>query len=359
MNGKILIVDDSSTDRAIISGILYDYDLFVAKDGIEALEIIEENPSLDLVILDLNMPRMNGFEVLERINDRPDTKRVSVVILTNYEEVDQEIKGLALGAVDYIRKPLNVESLRKRVEVHLNLTWANKKIEKYNQELEEEVLQRTKELIITRNVTIHALIGLLEARDIESSNHTRRTQGMMRVLSLYLKNKGSFTDVLTDDYIIELCDTAPLHDIGKVAIADSILLKEGKLNNEEYELMKKHVDFGVEALTHETNDRDTVSFIKTAIEIVGSHHEKFDGTGYPKGLKGNEIPLAGRLMAIIDVYDALTTKRVYKPAFDHQFSLDLIRNQSGRHFDPLIVEAFLEIENLILNISQKFIQELS
>lgn len=356
MKAKILIVDDSTTDRIIISNILNDYDLISAKDGVEAMELIRQDPNIDLVILDLNMPRMNGFEVLELLNSDFRYKNLVTLILTNYDETENEIKGLDLGAVDYIRKPLNMESLKKRIEVHLNLMRAKKSIEQYNLILEETVTERTKELVVTRDVTIHALIGLLEVRDIESSNHTMRTQWMIRAIAEHLRGNTRYSNLLTDEYIDVLFKTAPLHDIGKVGIPDSILLKPGKLTTEEFEIMKKHTLYGVEALSHDLNKGDTVPFfVQMAMEIAGTHHEKFNGSGYPYGLKGQDIPLAGRLMAIVDVYDALTSKRVYKPAFEHQYALDMIQKDSGTHFDPEIVDALMAIEDVIHNISLKYL----
>jgi len=356
MNAKVLIVDDSATDRKIISSMLHDCHLINACDGIEAMDMIDQHPNIDLIILDLNMPRMNGFEVLEALQKSEEHKKLVTLILTNYDETENEIRGLDLGAVDYIRKPLNIESLRKRIEVHLNLARARRNIEEHNLLLEETVAQRTKELVVTRDITIEALVGLLEVRNIETSNHTKRTQLMMRRLCEHLKNKNNFKNVLTSDYITELVKTAPLHDIGKVGIPDHILLKPGKLDREEFEIMKKHTIYGVEALSHDFDNGYIPSFIKTGIEIAGAHHEKFDGTGYPNGLKGSDIPLSGRLMAIIDVYDALTSKRVYKPAYDHEYALQIIVNDSGKHFDPEIVEAFLEIEDSIFSISRQYSQ---
>lgn len=358
MIAKILVVDDSMTDRMMISNMLYNYSIVCAGDGIEAMETIRSDQSVDLVILDLNMPRMSGFEVLEALKDDSRYSSLPILILTNYDETENEIRGLDLGAVDYIRKPLNMESLRKRIEVHLNLSNARKSIEKHNELLEETVSARTRELVITRDLTINALIGLLEVRNIETSNHTRRTQWMMKALCDSLKKRRSYLDVLTEDYIRELFDTAPLHDIGKVGIPDCILLKPGKLSSEEFEIMKKHTVIGVEALSHDLDTEEAPEFIRTAVDIVGTHHEKYDGSGYPDGLAGKDIPLSGRLMAIVDVYDAVTSKRVYKPAFSHEYALELIRSESGRHFEPEIVEAFIEIEKQILEISRRYIQHI-
>lgn len=354
---KILVVDDSKSDVMIISNILKDYDLLIAYDGIEAMELIEDDPDISIMILDLNMPRMNGFEVLEALREHPTHKKIATLILTNSDEIDNEIRGLELGALDYIRKPLNLRSLRKRIELHVNLSNAHKNLEQNNFMLEKAVQERTRESILTRDVTIHAMVGLLEIRNIESSNHARRTQWMIRELCRHLRTKEQYSDILTDAYISELFSTAPLHDIGKVGISDSILLKPGKLTYDEFEIMKKHTTYGVDALKCSENKDNSLSFIRTASEIIGTHHERFDGTGYPNGLCGKDIPLSGRLMAIVDVYDALVSVRVYKAAFTHREALDIISGERGKHFDPEIVGAFFEIESNIREISDRFVQE--
>lgn len=353
---KILIADDSTTDVALIRGILSDYEPLVAYDGVEALKQIEGNPDIDILILDINMPRMNGFEVLEALRERSEYRNIATLILTNYDEIDNEMRGLDLGAVDYIRKPLNLRSLRKRVELHIKLKNARDELELQNNILERTVRERTRESVLTRDVTIHALVGLLEIRNIESSNHTKRTQLMMRALCNNLKLQEPFHTILTDAYSAELYDTTPLHDIGKVGIPDHILLKPGKLTPEEFEIMKKHTTYGVDALRYMGAESDSLSFIRTASEICGSHHEKFDGSGYPNGLKGKEIPLAGR-MAIIDVYDALVNERVYKPAFSHEVAMQIIGDDRGKHFDPDITDAFFKIQPEIREITDTFAQK--
>lgn len=356
MNAKILIVDDSATDRLIISNILSDCEYYLACDGIEAMDILQKQ-KIDLIILDLNMPRMNGFEVLEILKNDNELCHIAVIILTNYDETENEIKGLSLGAVDYVRKPLNLESLRKRIEVHVNIRQAQEKINTQIEALEEIVLGRTKELILTRDITINALISLLEVRNIESSNHSKRMQYMIRRFGEHLSSLPEYCDILTKEYIDELYRTSPLHDIGKVGIPDCILLKPGKLDYEEFEIMKKHTTFGVEALNYHHITQDPPTFIKTAIEFAGTHHERYDGTGYPSGLKGNNIPLCGRMLAIVDVYDALISKRVYKDAISHRDALEIIMKERGTHFDPKLLDSFMEIEKQIHEISQSFTQD--
>lgn len=354
MDIKILIVDDSKVDTILIKNILAGYHLLCAGDGVEAMEILAREPQIDIILLDLNMPRMDGYEVLEAIKKIPKYQKISTLILTNYDETGNEIRGLELGAVDYIRKPLNLESLRKRIEIHVRLRNATKALEESNANLEQTVTDRTMELVLTRNITIQALIGLLEVRDIESSNHTKRTQWMMKALCEQLKTKEKYFSLMSGSYIKELFETAPLHDIGKVGIPDSILLKPGKLAEDEFEIMKRHVIYGVNAIKLEVVEGEIPSFIKTAIECISGHHEKYDGSGYPNGLKQDEIPLPGRLMAIVDVYDALISERIYKEAWPHEKAVALIREQSGKHFDPEIVDAFLAEEERIKEITKKY-----
>ena len=353
---KLLIVDDSKTDSLMLSHMLREYDLRTASDGLEAMAMLEKEKDIDIMILDINMPRMNGFEVLEAIRDKPQYHGLATLILTNYDEIENEIRGLELGAMDYIRKPLNLRSLLKRIELHSKLKSTQKALEQHNFILEKAVAQRTHELNLTRDVTIQALVGLLEVRDIESSNHTRRTQWMMKAVCRHLRHIKPFNDILTESYISELFSTAPLHDIGKVGIPDSILLKPGKLTFEEFEVMKMHTTYGVDALRIAGHGSTELSFIRTAIEIVGTQHEWFDGSGYPSGLRGTDIPLAGRLMAVIDVYDALVSKRVYKPAYTHQTAMDIIGSLRGKQFDPELADAFFEIEEEILAITGRFEQ---
>lgn len=353
-NSKLLIVDDSKVDQMIISNILVDFDKRVANDGLEAIEIIKDNKDIDIIILDLNMPRMNGFQVLEKLDEMKLLEDLSVIILTNHEEIENEIKGLELGAVDFIRKPLNSESLLKRIEVHYNLLMAKRRVDQHNTILEEEVKNRTEQLQITRDMTVNALVALLEIRDIESSNHTKRTRGMMKILGDYLGKIQSYSEVLTPQKIEIIYKTAPLHDIGKVGVPDKILLKPGKLTDEEYDYMKKHVMFGVDAMQAEFGHKNVDEFIHTALHIIGYHHEKYDGSGYPYQLSGKDIPLEGRMMAIVDVYDALTSKRVYKDAISHEKSLEIMMLDSGKHFDPDLLEAFIAIERDILEISLRY-----
>lgn len=345
MKPKIIVIDDSKTDRLIIESMLPDYRVYSAANGLEGIDVIDANIDAGLVILDLNMPLMNGFAVLKHLNKDKKYKNIKVIILTNSNEIDNELKGLELGASDYIRKPINIKSLRVRIDILLELREAQIKMEKQNEMLDHLVHEKTEELLISRLITINALVRLLEIRNVETYKHTGRTQLMMELLAKHLQNDPFFEGELTDKYINKLINTTVLHDIGKIGISDSILLKPGKLTDDEFNIMKKHVEYGVEALQLEVEKLDNVpSFIKVALDIIGGHHEKFDGSGYPKGLKGSEIPLAGRLMAIIDVFDALMSDRVYRKAFSFEESIEIIESGIGTHFDPIIGKAFLEIK---------------
>lgn len=355
METKILVVDDSVTDLLIITNMLKDFTVLTAGDGAEAMKTIDAHLDVDLVILDLNMPVMNGFEVLERLRADAKYEKIRVIILTNYDEIDNEIRGLELGAVDYIRKPVNIQSLRIRIDIHLKLKGIQKRIEAENTILDGMVAAATRELVATRDIAIHALTRLLEVRNVESFNHTMRTQQMMGCLCRNLCTKPDFRDIMTEDYIRDVVTTTPLHDIGKVGIPDSILLKPGRLTPEEYDIMKKHVEYGVTALKSEFVAGQVMpEFIRMAIEIVGGHHEKFDGTGYPKGLKADQIPLPGRLMAVIDVFDALINKRVYKDPYPWAQAIQIMKDETGTHFDPRIVGAFLEISDEIKDIAEQY-----
>ncbi len=340
----ILAIDDSSTDLSLIQYMLSCCTVLTAGDGKEGLQVLIRHPEIDLILLDLHMPKMDGFAFLDQCKAL--SIEVPIIILTNSEEIEKEILGLEKGAVDFIRKPLNFRSLQKRIELQLNLKKANRQMIEYNKQLEQLVEERTQEIRKTTAITINALVRLLEIRNVETSDHSKRTKIMMGgYLCTELQNQEDESYHLTDREVQELVDTAPpLHDIGKVGIPDSILLKPGRLTKEETELMRQHVRNGVEALDYGTDkDEAPISFIETARSLIASHHEWYDGSGYPVGLQDSKIPLSGRLMAVIDVYDALTSKRVYKEALSHKEAVEVMTQEAHRHFDPVVFQAFLTI----------------
>ena len=261
-----------------------------------------------------------------------------------------------MGAADYITKPISPPIVLSRIKTHLNLARVRQLLVTQNQQLEDTIEQRTKELIQTQDITILALATLAETRDNETGNHIRRTQNYVKALAMELAKNPKHSNFLTPDNINLLFKSAPLHDIGKVGIPDNILLKPGKLSTDEFHIMKDHASLGNDALSkaEQLLGNGNISFLRFAREIASGHHEKWDGSGYPKGLEGEEIPFSARLMAVADVYDALISKRVYKPAFTHNKAVSIIIEGSGKHFDPEIVNAFLKIEKQFIDIARCF-----
>jgi putative two-component system response regulator len=352
---NILLVDDTESNISILIDTLEDdYELSVAEDGESALEAVEaEIP--DMILLDIMMPEMDGYEVCQYLKKNPKTSEIPIIFLTAMTQVASKTKCFKLGAVDYITKPFEIMEVRERVKTHLSLMHAKKQLADQNLILEEKVRERTQELSLTQDATIFSLATLAEYRDPETGAHIRRTQNYVKVLAESLKTNPDYTNLLTDATIELLYKSAPLHDIGKVGVPDSILLKPGKLTVEEFEEMKKHTVYGRDTiLAAERILKTNSSFMRIAREIAYSHQEKWDGSGYPEGAKGEEIPLSGRLMALADVYDALTSNRVYKSAFSHEVATRMIYDGKGRHFDPNIVDAFMKIGSNFEEISCKF-----
>lgn len=316
-----------------------------ATSGKQALERIEARPP-DLILLDIMMPGMSGFDTITSLRENPSFRSIPVIFLTAKTEPEDVAKGFALGGVDYITKPFQGTELRSRVCNHLEL-------HHYRKNLEFQVRSRTRETELLKDIVIVAMGELAEYRDPETGCHIHRTQLYVKVLAESLLEFGYFEDVLTPEYIILLYKTAPLHDIGKVAIRDSILLKPGKLTFEEFEIMKKHTRYGEDVIAKlETMAGEGIPYLQCARDIVASHHEKYDGSGYPRGVSGDDIPLAGRIMAIADVYDALITERSYKKAFSHEKTMAIMVEGRGTHFDPRIFEAFLAVEQKFYRIAE-------
>jgi putative two-component system response regulator len=342
---KIVLVDDTTASLQVLRETLdgCGYKLFIAKDGASALSIVQKVQP-DLILLDILLPDMDGYEVCRRLKLDETTRRIPVIFLTALADAADESKGLSLGAVDYVAKPFAPELVRARVRNHLEL-------KQYRDRLEELVKQRTRELQLTQAVMIESLATLAEYRDPETGGHIKRTQNYVRALAVHLKDHPRFRGELTDEIIELLYLSAPLHDVGKVAVRDHILLKAGRLDEEEFHEMQKHTTYGHEALRVTEEKLGKSTFLRLAREIAYTHQEKWDGSGYPRGLKAEEIPVSGRLMALADVYDALISKRVYKPPLPHDEAVRIIREGRGRHFDPDVADAFLELQVVFRNIA--------
>ena len=333
----VLIVDDIPENLAILTEILNeDYHVRVAKEGRKALQICGgENPP-DIILLDIVMPNLNGYQVLQRLSKSPRTREIPVIFVTSKGESEEEYLGLSLGAVDYLVKPVNPSIVRARVATHLELRRSRMIIAEEKDLLEDRVKERTRDLMVTQRVFMTGITNLAETRDNETGGHIRRTEQYVGIIAKHVFEKSNYS--LEDIELI--IRSAPLHDIGKVSIPDCILLKPGKLTGEEFEIMKEHTEAGYRALQQAEEIEGTTPFLKFAKEICRTHHERWDGTGYPIGLKGADIPLSGRIMALADVYDALISERVYKEPLSHSQARDIILGQSGKQFDPWVTEAF-------------------
>ena len=352
----LLIVDDTPDNITLLSGLLKNrYRIKVATEGERALKIAALDPPPDLILLDIMMPGMDGYEVCRRLKADPQTTGIPVIFLTAKVQVEDEEKGLKLGAVDYITKPISPPIVLARVETHLTLKNARQFLQDRNAYLEEEVRRRTREVVAIQDVTIVAMASLAETRDNETGGHIRRTQHYVRALARKLQTHPRFASFLSNETIELLFKSAPLHDIGKVGIPDRILLKPGRFSLEEFEIMKTHAILGRDAIVAAEEHLNTPkSFLQLAREIAYGHQEKWDGSGYPQGLAGDAIPISARLMALADVYDALISQRVYKKGMPHEQAVDIIRQGKGQHFDPDIVEAFLEIADEFQTIAAQF-----
>jgi putative two-component system response regulator len=352
----VLIVDDTPDNITLLSALLKDnYRIKIATNGIKALHIAATSPAPDLILLDVMMPEMDGYETCRRLKENPMTADIPVIFLTAKSQVSDEEMGLKLGAVDYISKPISPPIVLARVATQLHLVRARNLLQDQNKHLESLVLDRTRKLAKMQDAIIMAMASLAETRDNETGNHIRRTQNYVAALARQLKHLPRFSVELTDENIELLYKSAPLHDIGKVGIPDNILLKPGKLTSEEFEVMKLHTNYGRETiLSVERYLGESNEFLRFAREITYSHQEKWDGSGYPENLSGDAIPISARLMAVADVYDALISRRVYKPAFTHEEAIDIMRKGRGTHFDPEIFDGFLKITEEFRQIALQY-----
>jgi len=339
----ILIVDDEPTNLSLLTSLLRPHYLVrAANSGESALRAAASEPKPDLVLLDVMMPAMDGYAVLARLRENPATRDIPVVFLTALSETEDEERGLQLGAADYITKPIKPAVVQARVRTQLEAKQARDWLKDQNATLEAEVVRRMTENDLTQRVSIRALAHLAETRDPETGSHILRTQGYVQQLAIGLRRHPRFAATMSERYIDLLARSAPLHDIGKVGIPDHILLKPGKLTAAEWVIMKTHSRQGSDAIEQAERDIEMpLEFLSVAKEIARWHHEKWDGSGYPDALAGDAIPVAARLMALADVFDAVISVRVYKPAISYAEAREIIAAGRGKHFDPDVTDAFL------------------
>ena len=339
---KIIVVDDIATNLSIAKSALSDkYDVFTAPSG-EKLLLLLGKLIPDLILLDIEMPEMDGYEVINNLKSSERTMDIPVIFLTGKINPEHEIKGLNLGAVDYITKPFSRELLLKRIDLHVLFERQKQELLKHNLTLEGEVEKKTKTVMELQSAILKAIAELVECRDNVTGDHIGRTQYSLSLLvGLMIKN-GVYLEELSVLDIPLLIMSSQLHDVGKISIKDSILMKRGKLEPDEFEEMKMHTVYGADIIRKIESKTSDNEFLHYAEICAGTHHERWDGKGYPNGLKGVDIPLQGRLMAIVDVYDALVSDRPYKSAFDHKEAIDIIRDSLGTQFDPVIGQVFVD-----------------
>ncbi|UCV27868.1 two-component system response regulator [Ferribacterium limneticum] len=352
----ILVVDDTPFNLTQMSAVLKKhYNVREAFSGPEALAMVRSGDLPDLILLDIMMPGMDGYEVCRQLKADPATANVPVIFLTANVSSDDGEKGFELGAVDYITKPIRQRVVLARIKTHLQLKASADFLEDKAAFLENEVARRSREIEAIQDVTILAMASMAETRDNETGNHIRRTQFYVRALADKLKKHPRFSNFLTERTINMLFKSAPLHDIGKVGIPDHILLKPGRFTPAEFEVMKAHTTLGRDAIINaERRLGISVDFLNYAKEIAYSHQEKWDGSGYPEGLAGDAIPVSARIMTVADVYDALISRRPYKNPFPHDKAVQMIIDGRGSHFDPDMVDAFVELQDEFYAISQRY-----
>jgi putative two-component system response regulator len=345
---RILIVDDTPENIRILAGLLSDYPLSVATDGEQALEVAASIHRPDLILLDVMMPGLDGFEVCRRLKADPDTRDVPVIFITTQMDAEHEMKGFEVGGVDYIAKPFNPLVVRARVDTHISLLTARRDLARQNAVLEVRVAERTAQLrealAKVKDASLETTVRLARAAEYKDDDTGFHVLRMSHYAAAVARRLG-----LSAEDVETILHASPMHDVGKIGIPDRILLKPGKLDPDEWEIMRRHSEMGARILSGSESP-----MIRLAETIAWTHHEKWDGSGYPRGFKGEEIPLEGRIVAIADVFDALTTRRPYKEPFTLEKSNGILREGAGWHFDPAVVEAFFAVQDEIHAIKGRF-----
>lgn len=353
---EISIVDDEPINLMVLKKLLNPSFLIRAyKSGEELLQSFKKGIRPDLILMDIMMPGMDGYAALSELRKNPDNHGIPVIYISALDGLIDEEKAFSLGAVDYITKPFRPGIVLARVNAHLELKQARDRLKNQNEWLEAEVKRRMVETQLIQDTTLNVFAELVETRDNDTANHVLRTQNYVRIISQCLQRNEKYRKALGNDDIERIVKAAPLHDIGKIGIPDAILLKPGKLSAEEYEIMKTHCKIGGNAIRlainktlsgkNENGEITALYFLEEAEKIMNYHHERWDGTGYPEELYGEDIPISARIMALADVFDALTTVRPYKKAWSMEAVVDYILEQRGMQFDPDVVDAFeTEIE---------------
>jgi putative two-component system response regulator len=338
---KVVLVDDNPVNLKLARNTLMEkYNVFTVPSAEKLFQFLEQNLP-DLILLDVIMPELNGYEAITTLKNNPRTADIPVIFLTSKADTISELEGFSLGAVDYISKPFSPQLLLKRVEVHLQLESQKAELKNLNENLQQIVEEKTSEVLELQNAVLITMANLVEYRDDVTGGHVERTEKFLCCLVDEMRNQGIYQDILNTWDINLFLQSSKLHDVGKIAIRDNILLKPGPLTREEFAEMKKHTVFGETVIEKiQQNARESI-FLTHGKIMAGAHHEKWDGSGYPRGLAGSDIPLQGRLMALVDVYDALISDRPYKKAFPPEQAIGIITEGCGTHFDPSLKGVFL------------------
>ncbi|MDR0556271.1 MAG: response regulator [Treponema sp.] len=344
---KVIMVDDNIINLTLGKSILSQhYDIFTAPSAEKLFKLLDMVKA-DILLLDIEMPDMNGYEVIKRLKAFKETSNIPVIFLTIRNDNNSELEGLNLGAVDYITKPFSPALLLKRIEMHLLLESQKNTLKIYNKELERLVLKKTETILGMQNSMFNTVIDLIEFRNVSNKGHLKRTYRYLKMLVGAMLESGLYHEETARwDDIETMLQSSQLHDIGKISISDAILLKAGKLTGAEFEEMKKHTVYGVEIIEKLEEDAPDYEFLKHAKLFAGTHHERWDGTGYPYGLARESIPIQGRLMAIADVYDALVSQRPYTvQRQSHDEVVRCIKDGGGTQFDPDLIDLFLSVSD--------------
>lgn len=343
---SIMIVDDTPANIKLLNDLLRScgYHVLAFPRGEMAFKAAQKNPP-DLFLLDINMPEINGYELCKKIKSESELSEIPVIFLSALNEPLDKVTAFGVGAVDYINKPFQFEEVLARVRTHLKIRRLQIELEKHNHHLEDLVREQVKEIEASQMATIFALAKLAESRDDETGQHLERVQLLSRCLTNKLSESDAYKNIINEAYSNIIFNACSLHDIGKVGIPDNILLKPGKLTPEEFEVMKTHTLIGAQNLSSVYDSYPCNNVVKMGIAIARSHHERWDGTGYPDGLADEAIPLEARIMSIVDVYDALRSERCYKSAIAHQETLNIMLTSAGTQFDPEIIKVFVKVEN--------------
>ncbi|MDH5302442.1 MAG: response regulator [Gammaproteobacteria bacterium] len=361
---RILIVDDVETNRELLAlGLAGKYQLAFAVDGLDAVQQLKKS-SFDLVLLDLQMPRMDGLATLKYMADDEALRRVPVIVVSAMGDMDKVVRCIELGADDYLDKPINQVLLQARVRSSIEKKRLQDQqasyllmMEQHNQQLSVQVEQQVEEIVSAHHAAILAMSKLAESKDPETGAHLERLRAYCHLLASQMSLLPAYADVIDQQFVDNIFAASPLHDIGKVGVPDDVLLKPGKLTPEEWVQMRRHTSIGADTLKEVDRLHPGNGFIRMGIEIAESHHERWDGTGYPNGLQGEQIPLAARIVAIADVYDALRSKRSYKDGFSHEKSCAIILEGRGGQFDPAIVDLFEQLATEFARIREQFEDE--